>query len=238
MRGFDRPPAKGRRTILAALIVAAGVTAAGATAASAQDAGQAGAPAQVPPTEEQPAPEQPPQEQPPDPEEPAPGEAPADQGAKPNPFMFDSDAGMLTFFIKADKAADFEKVMAKLHQALANSDKPQRRQMAEGWKLYKAAEPGPNNTVLYVNFITPVLKGGDYTISKILAEVFPQEVQEIFPLYRDAFAGLSRAELELIEDFSAPFTPNPEAPTGEPATPAGEPPPADPQTPATPATPQ
>ena len=101
--------------------------------------------------------------------------------------------------------------MAKLHQALANSDKPERKQQAAGWKLFKAAEPGPNGTVLYINFLSPALKGGDYTISKILAEVYPQEVQQLFPLYRDAFAGLSRAELKLIEDFSAPAPPAPPA---------------------------
>ncbi len=67
--------------------------------------------------------------------------------------MFSSDAAMLTFYIKADKAADFEKVMAKLHDALANSDKPERKQQAAGWKLYKAADPGPNGTVIYINFI-------------------------------------------------------------------------------------
>ena len=118
--------------------------------------------------------------------------------------MFSSDAAMLTFYIKADKAADFEKVMAKLHDALANSDKPERRQQAAGWKLYKASDAGPNGTVLYINFLSPILKGADYTISKILAEVFPQEVQQLFPLYRDAFAGLARAELSLIQDFGAP----------------------------------
>ncbi len=96
---------------------------------------------------------------------------------------------MLTFFIKPDKAADFEKVMAKLHEALANSDKPERKQQAAGWKLYKGADPGPNGTVIYVNFLSPALKGGDYTISKILAEVFPQEVQQLFPLYRRCVRG-------------------------------------------------
>ena len=145
------------------------------------------------------------------------GQAPAaPAAAQPNPFMFSSDAAMLTFFIKPDKAADFEKVMEKLHQALANSDKPERKQQAAGWKLYKASEPGPNGTVLYINFLSPALKGGDYTISKILAEVYPQEVQTLFPLYRDAFAGLSRAELKLVQDFSAP------APAATPAAPPAQ----------------
>ena len=99
--------------------------------------------------------------------------------------------------------------MAKLHDALANSDKPERRQQAAGWKLYKAAEPGPNGTVLYVNVLSPALKGADYTISKILDEVFPQEVQQLFPLYRDSFAGLARAELSLVQDFGTPAEPKP-----------------------------
>jgi hypothetical protein len=152
---------------------------------------------------------------------PAPGQAPvapaapAAPAAQANPFVFNSDAAMLTFFIKPDKAADFEKVMAKLHQALANSDKPERKAQAAGWKLYKATEPGPNGTVLYINFLSPAAKGGDYTISKILAEVYPQEVQQLFPLYRDAFAGLSRAELKMVEDFSAPAPPS--APAAPPA---------------------
>jgi hypothetical protein len=190
MTGFDCRPASGRRNTLGALMLAAGLVCAVSSHAAAQD------PAPPPAQPGQP------------PAQPAPA-APAAQppAAQPNPFVFNSDAAMLTFFIKPDKAADFEKVMAKLHDALANSDKPERKQQAAGWKLYKGAEPGPNGTVIYVNFLSPALKGGDYTISKILAEVFPQEVQQLFPLYRDAFAGLSRAELSLIQDFSAPAKP-------------------------------
>ena len=139
---------------------------------------------------------------------PAHAQAPAAAAAPAsNARVFPNDAGMVLNFIKPDKTADFEMVMSKLKEGLAKSDKPERKQQAAGWKLYKGAEPGPNGTVIYVNFLSPALKGGDYTISKILAEVFPQEVQQLFPLYRDAFAGLSRAELSLIQDFSAPAKP-------------------------------
>jgi hypothetical protein len=191
MTGFDCRPASGRRNTLGALMLAAGLVCVVTTQAAAQEPAQPPAQPGQPPTQ------------------PAPPAAPATQppAAQPNPFVFNSDAAMLTFFIKPDKAADFEKVMAKLHEALANSDKPERKQQAAGWKLYKGAEPGPNGTVIYVNFLSPALKGADYTISKILAEVFPQEVQQLFPLYRDAFAGLSRAELSLIHDFGAPPKP-------------------------------
>ena len=59
------------------------------------------------------------------------------------------------------------------------------------------------NTPMDIGDLT-ISQPRDYTISKILAVVFPQEVQQLFPLYRDAFAGLARAELSLIQDFSAP----------------------------------
>jgi hypothetical protein len=192
MTGFDCRSAKGRRNTLGAFLLAAGLACVTSAQALAQEPAQPPAQPGQPPAQPTPAPPAAPATQPP--------------AAQPNPFMFNSDAAMLTFFIKPDKAGDFEKVMAKLHEALANSDKPERKQQAAGWKLYKATEAGPNGTVLYINFLSPALKGADYTISKILAEVFPQEVQQLFPLYRDAFAGLSRAELSLVQDFSTPAT--------------------------------
>ena len=176
-------PAGGHRGLLVASLVVAG-SLVSSSSAMAQDP--------------QPAPTAPPPAQPAQPAAPAPAQPPA------NPFVFGSEAAMMTFIIKADKAADFEKVMGKLHQALANSDKPERRQQAANWKLYKAAEPGPQGNVIYFNVLTPVLKGADYAPSKIIAEVFPTEAQELFLLYRDAFAGLIRNELTLIQDFSTP----------------------------------
>ncbi len=174
------------------------------------------------PTQEQTQPSPQPQAAEPQQEQPQP--------AQQNPFAFGSDAALMTFLIKPDKAADFEKVMGKLHEALANSDKPERRQQAESWKLYKASEPGPNGAVVYYNLLVPVLKGADYTPSKIIAEVFPSEALELFQLYRDAFAGLARSEMTLLRDFSAPAprTPPVTAPAGE-TTPDGAAPQPQPQ---------
>src|SRR5215213_3507675 len=125
------------------------------------------------------------------------------QPAQPG-LTFDGDAGLLFMQIKPDKTADFESVMAKLHEALTKTDKPERKQQAAGWKIYKSTEPGPGGNVLYVAIINPTLKGADYTVAKILYEVFPTEVQTIFPTYRDSFAaGLSRTNLSLVQDFGA-----------------------------------
>jgi hypothetical protein len=115
--------------------------------------------------------------------------APAQQAqAAPNPRVFVSDAGLVLNFIKAEKTADFEAVIVKMKEALANSDKAERKQQAASWKVYKATEAGPPpGTALYVFVIDPPVKGADYTVSTILAEAFPQEVQTLFPQYRDAY---------------------------------------------------
>jgi hypothetical protein len=142
------------------------------------------------------APAGPAQPAPPQPAQPA-------QPAQPG-LTFDGDAGLIFMQIKPDKTADFESVMAKLRDALAKTDKPERKQQASGWKIYKSTEPGPGGNVLYVAVITPALKGADYTVAKILYEVFPTEVQTIFPTYRDSFAaGLSRTNLTLVQDLGA-----------------------------------
>ena len=180
------------RSALVRRNIVVGILATGALlvsqSASAQDPAAPAAPAgtaQPAPGAAQPAPSQPAQ--------------PAQPG-----LTFDGDAGLLFMQIKPDKTADFESVMAKLRDALTKTDKPERKQQATGWKIYKSTEPGPGGNVLYVAVINPVLKGADYTVAKILYEVFPTEVQTIFPAYRDSFAaGLSRTNLSLVQDFGA-----------------------------------
>src|SRR6516164_4206387 len=94
------------------------------------------------------------------------GAAYAQQPAAPaaNPFVFPGDGGVIFNFVKADKTADFEMVMGKLKEALAKSEKPERKQQAAGWKVFKSPDPAGANT-LYVFFIDPALKGADYQVS-------------------------------------------------------------------------
>jgi len=126
---------------------------------------------------------------------------PAQQAAAaPAKRVFANDAGMILNFIKADKTADFESVMGKLKEALAKSDKPERKAQAASWKIFKAAEPGANGSVLYVMFVDPSVKDADYTVSTILAEAFPAEVNTIFKQYADSFAtGQNFVNLTLVQ---------------------------------------
>jgi hypothetical protein len=136
--------------------------------------------------------------------------APAQPGAQPpaepelvsNQRLFPNDGGMVLNFIKPDKVADFEMVMAKLKEALQKSDKPERRQQAAGWKVFKSTDPAGAN-VLYVFVIDPSVKGADYQVSNIIAEGFPAvEANEILKKYAEAYAqGMNIVNLNVIQDL-------------------------------------
>jgi hypothetical protein len=128
---------------------------------------------------------------------------PAQQAAAaPAKRVFGSDAGLVLNFIKADKTADFEAVMVKLKEALNKSDKPERKAQAASWKVFKSPEPAAGGNALYVFVIDPAVKDADYTVSTILAEAFPQEVQAIFKQYSDSYAsGQNFVNLALVQKF-------------------------------------
>lgn len=106
---------------------------------------------------------------------------------------------MVLNFIKPDKMSDFEAVVAKLREALQKSDKPERKHQAASWKVFRALESGANGSVLYVFTIDPAVKDADYTVSTILAEAFPNEVQALYKEYADAYAtGQNFVNLKLV----------------------------------------
>ena len=127
--------------------------------------------------------------------------APAGQ-AQPvsNARKFPGDAGMVLNFIKPDKTADFEAVIAKLKEALAS--KPEWKAQAESWKVFKSPDPAGAN-VLYVFIIDPAVKEADYQISNIIAAALPAaEANEILKKYADCYAqGMNIVNLNLIQNL-------------------------------------
>lgn len=141
--------------------------------------------------------------------------APSREAAQPQPGeaaseaqrgrVFGSDAGIIFNQVKPDKTADFERVIARLREALERSSNPVRRQQAAGWRVFRSVEPGPNGSVLYLFWVNPAVKGEDYTVSKILAEAFPQEAQELYTAYAGAYAaGQNLLNLELVAALGTP----------------------------------
>jgi hypothetical protein len=127
---------------------------------------------------------------------------PAQAAAAPTTRTFANDAGMVLNFIKPDKTADFEAVVAKLKEALQKSEKPERKQQAASWKVFKSPDPAAGGNVLYVFIIDPSVKGADYTVSTILAEAFPTEVQDLYKKYAESYAsGQNFVNLSLVGDL-------------------------------------
>ena len=133
---------------------------------------------------------------------PAAGQPAQQAAAAPAARVFASDGGMVLNFIKPDKGADFEAVITKLKEALQKSEKPERKQQAASWKVFKSPDPAAGGNVLYVFVIDPSVKGADYTVSTILAEAFPQEVQELYKKYAESYAsGQNFVNLALVSDL-------------------------------------
>jgi hypothetical protein len=93
-----------------------------------------------------------------------------------------------------------------LKEALAKSEKPERKQQAASWKIYKAAEGGPGGAVIYVSTMEPAVKGADYSVALILSEAFPQEVQALYKTYSECFGQPAQniLNLSLVNDLGKP----------------------------------
>jgi hypothetical protein len=95
--------------------------------------------------------------------------------------------------------------MARLREALTTSSNPDRQKQATGWKVMKLEKALPDGTIAYVHVINPVVPGAEYSIMEILYDAFPNERQQLYELYRGAFAqNLSLAAGRVVMDMSRP----------------------------------
>jgi hypothetical protein len=140
--------------------------------------------------------------------QPAAGQQPATPAAQPAAqaapaaadATFTGSVGVLLVQVKTDQTAAYESLIAKLKESLAKNEKPERKAMAAGWKVYKSSEPMAGNT-LYVHIVDPVSAGQNYLETyKLISETFPAEVQDLYAKTKDAFVpgGLGRLNLTLV----------------------------------------
>ena len=123
--------------------------------------------------------------------------ASAQEPAKPV-LTLEGDATVVIVLIKPDKTADFETVLAKYKEALGKSDKPARKEQLAGLKIYKSPTAMGGNTA-YIFSADPVVKGEEYDITRVINEVFPSEVTDIFNKYKEAYAGRQIIVLNKIQ---------------------------------------
>ena len=152
-------------------------------------------PSPVTPTTQQPGPPVA-QPAPAAPQAPVPGAPPVPTAILPPvpaapilPRSFAAKTGLLFNAVRPERVIDFEVVLGLLKDALEQSTDPAVRAQAAGWRVFKATEPGPNATVLYVFVIDPAIPGADYGLGRILSEAYPDRIQEIWKLYTGAVAG-------------------------------------------------
>ncbi len=104
---------------------------------------------------------------------------------------FTASSGLLLSSVRPERAVDFEKFLAYLQAALAKTSDARVRAQAAGWKIFRATEPGPNNTVTFVFVLDPTVPEADYALGPILAEAYPDPAQlsEIWKLYTGSVTG-------------------------------------------------
>lgn len=124
------------------------------------------------------------------------------------PRVFSGDLGVLLMQVKSARLADFEATLLRLKTALASSPDPGRQAQAAGWRVFKAAPPPPpekparpvkrdksdededdGETVTMAFLIDPPVPAADYTVSRILSDMYPAESSTLFRTYRRAFVG-------------------------------------------------
>ncbi|MBI2828191.1 MAG: hypothetical protein HYX77_02820 [Acidobacteria bacterium] len=192
---------------------------------------QAPAPGQTPvPAPQQPVPTSPAPQQPPPvgtapavpgPVVPAPVVPPVSLGAR----TFTARTGMIFNAVRPERVVDFEMVIGYLQAAFDKSTDAEVRAQAQGWRVFKATEPGPNGTALYVFVIDPTVADADYGLGRILSDAYPDQIQSIWKLYTGALAGggsllnLTPVEPPPLPPPGAPMLITPD-PTPRPAPPA------------------
>lgn len=124
------------------------------------------------------------------------GVARAQEPEKPV-LPLEGDAVVITMLIKADRTADFESVIAKYRESFQKNEKAVRKQQLSGMKFFKSPQMAQGNAV-YIIYVDPVVPNEEYDISRVIAEVFPVEVQEVFEKYKNSFAGRAITSLTRV----------------------------------------
>ena len=123
--------------------------------------------------------------------------------AAPTPFLFPGGAGLVLNFIKPDKASEWEGILDKIKEGLKASEKPERKAQASSWKIYKATEQA-KDAVIYMWILDGAPVDQEYSMVKLMTELFPKEAADLYKQYSDAYTppNLQIFHLSLVKDFS------------------------------------
>ena len=115
----------------------------------------------------------------------------------PQKTTFTGDVAIWAFNVNADKAADYEAVVAKLKDALQKSEAPEAKQQLAGWKVIKNAQPQPDGSLVYLHVISPVVPDADYSVTNIVYAAIKDPTEQ--RAFYDQYRGAVKAVLFLIQ---------------------------------------
>lgn len=141
------------------------------------------------------------QQQTPPPQTPPAAQQPAAPPA-PDYFKFGGDAALVFLSVAPEGTADFEGILAKIKEALAKSDKPERKQQLAHWQVTKA-DVQNNGMTMYIMVINPVVKDTSYDMVKVLSEGFPPaEMQGLYTKLSAVVKNINVINLTKVVDMS------------------------------------
>ena len=136
---------------------------------------------------------------------PPPTQAPATPAVPPAPlatagpadYTFATGAGLVFYYVKTGRTADFEAVLERVKEALLKAQSPMMKQQALNWRIYKSAEPATDSTVFVFAF-DPAITTATYDPLLLLAQVRPAEAQPLYDRMKDAIIKIERMGLTKI----------------------------------------
>ena len=128
------------------------------------------------------------------------GAAGTDLPSKITPVLSfdDADAAIVSILVKPDLVKNFEETLTVLGRAVGSSPDLQRRRQGAGWKVFKGAER-VNGSAIYVMSLDPVVRHTEYDPIRLIQEAYPNQIQQIFQRYREAFVGQSVLRLSRVK---------------------------------------
>lgn len=117
--------------------------------------------------------------------------------AGPADYIFTSGAGLVFYYVKTAKAADFEAILERMKEALFKAQSPMLKQQSLNWKIYKSAEP-PTDVTVFVFAFDPAMTTANYDPLLVINQVLPAEVQPLFDRLKDAIIKVERMGLTKI----------------------------------------
>ena len=147
---------------------------------------------------------------------------------------FTARTGLLMHQVIPARAADFDRFLAYVRDALAKTTNPTLREQAKGWSTWRAVEAGPNGDLLYVFVLNPAVPCVDYALMPIIADAYPDpdpnpnpgsdaypdpaQLTEIYKLYTSSVRPTGTTLVTLVPGPVVPLTPPVTPPTTPPAT--------------------